>query len=45
VGESVLADRIRAALLEAIHEGSVLTGDLGGDASTEEFASAVIERL
>jgi isocitrate dehydrogenase (NAD+) len=45
VDESVLADRIRAALLEAIHEGSVLTGDLGGDASTEEFASAVIERL
>jgi isocitrate dehydrogenase (NAD+) len=45
VGESVLADRIRAALSETLHEGSVLTGDLGGDASTEEFASAVIERL
>jgi len=45
VGESALADRIRAALSETLHEGSVLTGDLGGDASTEEFASAVIERL
>jgi len=45
VGESALADRIRAALLETLLEGSVLTGDLGGDASTEEFASAVIERL
>lgn len=45
VGESSLADRIRAALSETLHEGSVLTGDLGGDASTEEFASAVIERL
>jgi isocitrate dehydrogenase (NAD+) len=45
VGESALADRIRAALSETLLEGSVLTGDLGGDASTEEFASAVIERL
>ena len=45
VGESAPADRIRAALSETLHEGSVLTSDLGGDASTEEFASAVIERL
>lgn len=45
VGESALADRIRAALSETFHDGSVLTRDLGGDASTEEFASAVIERL
>ena len=45
VGESALADRIRAALAETLREGSVLTSDLGGDASTEQFASAVIERL
>ncbi len=45
MGERVLADRVRTALSETLHEGSVLTGDLGGDASTEEFASAVIERL
>jgi isocitrate dehydrogenase (NAD+) len=45
VGESARADRIRTALAETLREGTVLTSDLGGDASTEQFASAVIERL
>ncbi len=45
VGESARADRIRTALAETLRESSVLTSDLGGDASTEQFASAVIERL
>jgi isocitrate dehydrogenase (NAD+) len=45
VGESALADRIRTALSETLHEGAVLTADIGGDASTEEFASAVIRHL
>ena len=45
LGEEALADRIRTALTEALQEGSVLTTDLGGEATTEEFATAVIDHL
>ena len=45
LGEEALADRIRTALTEALKEGSVLTTDLGGEATTEEFATAVIDHL
>jgi isocitrate dehydrogenase (NAD+) len=43
--EGALADRIRAALTETLQEGSALTTDLGGTATTEEFATAVIDHL
>ena len=39
-----LADRLRAAVLRTLQD-DVRTRDLGGTASTEEFASAIIGRL
>ena len=45
LGEVQRADRIRAALTETLAEGSALTADLGGDATTDEFADAVIDHL
>ncbi|UCG76601.1 MAG: NAD-dependent isocitrate dehydrogenase [Gemmatimonadota bacterium] len=45
VDEGACADRIRRALSSTLEDGSVLTPDLGGDATTEQFASAVIDRL
>jgi isocitrate dehydrogenase (NAD+) len=39
------ADRIRAALETTIREGTHVTRDLGGSASTEEFTDAVIAEL
>jgi isocitrate dehydrogenase (NAD+) len=38
-------ERVQKALEAVYREGKVLTGDVGGTASTEEFASAVIDRL
>jgi len=45
VGKLEEADRIRAALRDALRDGSVITPDLGGHASTLEFADAVSQRL
>jgi isocitrate dehydrogenase (NAD+) len=39
------ANRIRGALEATIREGKVLTRDLGGSASTDEFTDAIIARL
>src|SRR5688572_17761035 len=39
------ASRIRGALETTIREGKVLTRDLGGSASTDEFTDAIIARL
>ena len=44
VGEVEKAARIRSALERTIKDG-VRTGDLGGDASTEQFTEAIIARL
>lgn len=44
VGEVEKATRIRSALERTIKDG-VRTGDLGGDASTEQFTEAIIARL
>ena len=41
LGERQAADRIRAALGRVLTEGTVRTRDLGGTASTTEFADAV----
>jgi isocitrate dehydrogenase (NAD+) len=45
IDESTIADRIMKALENVLTEGSVLTRDLGGRASTTEFADAICARL
>jgi isocitrate dehydrogenase (NAD+) len=45
VGERFRADRIRRSLESTIRAGKVLTRDLGGTATTKEFAEAVISHL
>jgi isocitrate dehydrogenase (NAD+) len=45
IGDRFRADRIRRALESTIREGKVLTGDLGGSATTKEFTDAVISHL
>jgi isocitrate dehydrogenase (NAD+) len=45
VGESFRARRIRQALERTIREGKTVTRDLGGSATTLEFADAVIALL
>lgn len=39
------ADKIENAITQLIKEGKTLTSDLGGEASTSDFADAVIEKL
>lgn len=39
------AQKIEDAVLSTIAEGKTITGDLGGKASTSEFAAAVISRI
>ncbi|MGB7438897.1 MAG: isocitrate dehydrogenase (NAD(+)) [Candidatus Acidiferrum sp.] len=45
IGESFTADRVEQALWRVYREGQHLTRDLGGKASTNEFADAVIAAL
>ena len=45
VGESGRAGRVRAALEATIRERRTVTRDLGGSASTREFADAIVARL
>ena len=45
LGDADRATRIREAFESTIREGVVLTRDLGGSASTEEFTDAVIAKL
>ncbi len=45
VDEHEKADRIRAALTETVQDGNTTTRDLGGHASTREFADAVSRRV
>jgi isocitrate dehydrogenase (NAD+) len=45
LGDAGRASRIRDALTATLREGKVLTGDLGGSATTDELADAVIARL
>ncbi|MES1227714.1 MAG: isocitrate/isopropylmalate dehydrogenase family protein [Armatimonadota bacterium] len=42
IGEYEQADRLSAAVLKVCAEGKVLTGDLGGSASTQEYAHELI---
>jgi isocitrate dehydrogenase (NAD+) len=45
IGESADADRIRTALSRVLTEGRVRTRDLGGTATTSEFADAIVNAL
>ena len=43
--QSDAARKLRHAIRETIAAGDRLTGDLGGDASTQEYTDAIIERV
>jgi isocitrate dehydrogenase (NAD+) len=45
IDEREAADRIQNALFEVLREGKVRTRDIGGTASTAEFADAIIAKL
>jgi isocitrate dehydrogenase (NAD+) len=45
IGEPIAADRIDKAMLAVFADGKSITKDLGGTAKTEEFATAIIEKL
>lgn len=45
IGEPDAADRMRAAILDVFADGKYITRDIGGTATTMEFAGAIIEKL
>ena len=45
VNRSDLAHQLRKAIYQTLNEDKVRTGDLGGTASTKEFAQAIVDRL
>ena len=45
IEERAAAGKIEAAMLEVFSEGKVRTRDVGGTASTQEFADAIIRRI
>lgn len=45
IGENEAAEKFDAAILKVLNDGNVLTGDLGGSASTMELAQAVKNNL
>ena len=45
IGEHRIARRVREAVYVVLEEGRILTGDLGGTASTNEFTQAIIDKL
>src|SRR5206468_2470410 len=45
IGDRDRATRIRVALETTIREGTTVTRDLGGSASTDEFTDAIIAKL
>jgi isocitrate dehydrogenase (NAD+) len=45
IGDARTANRIRAAMYEVLQSGCSLTADLGGTASTTDFADAIIAKL
>ncbi len=45
MNEGARAARVRSALEAVIREGRTVTRDLGGTATTEQFADAIIQRL
>lgn len=45
MGETEAAKKIEASLFSVLEEGKTLTGDIKGNASTTEFADAIIAKL
>jgi isocitrate dehydrogenase (NAD+) len=45
IDRSDLAHQLRKAIDQTLNEDKVRTGDLGGDASTKDFAQAIVRRL
>jgi isocitrate dehydrogenase (NAD+) len=45
IGRSELAHQLRKAINQTLNEDQVRTGDLGGKASTKDFAQAIVRRL
>ena len=45
INENEAADRFEAAILKVLNDANILTGDLGGSASTAELAEAVKNNL
>jgi isocitrate dehydrogenase (NAD+) len=45
LGEQDVANRVRAAVHSVYREGKHLTRDMGGEASTHEFADAVVAAI
>lgn len=45
IEERTAADKIERAMLTVFEEGKVRTRDIGGSASTNEFADAIIEKM
>ncbi len=45
IGEMDAANRMEKALMDVFAEGNVRTKDLGGSASTADFATAIIEKI
>jgi len=45
IGEGEIADLIGKSVLEMFAEGKVLTSDMGGTASTQEFTDEIIRRI
>jgi isocitrate dehydrogenase (NAD+) len=45
IGEGAIADRVMKAVGEVLSEGKVRTRDLGGTATTTEYAEAICRRL
>ena len=45
LGQNEQADRLRTALSKVVEEGKIVTRDIGGNASTQEFTQAIIDRL
>jgi isocitrate dehydrogenase (NAD+) len=45
LGENEAADAILKATFAVLEEGKIRTADLGGKASTQEYAEAVIQKL
>lgn len=45
IGENAAADKAEQAMLAVFAEGTSLTRDLGGNAKTSEFATAIIDKM
>ena len=45
LGQNDVAENIQSAVLTTIADGKFRTGDLGGSATTSEFAQAIIDKL